>query len=102
MTTSIEDLHALAAEMCACRGAALLAEVAGRLPANLLDMDREARSRLVQERFFHVTVISFLDADNFDLDRACRECTHVVQPDGRKIPFSAFNTIHRGAGHAPA
>lgn len=102
MTTSIEDLHALAAEMCACRGAALLEEVAGRLPANLLEMDREARSRLVQERFFHVTVISFLDADNFDLDRACRECTHVVQPDGRKIPFSAFNTIHREAGHAPA
>ena len=52
--------------------------------------------RYVQERFFHLTVVSFLDGWNFDLNRACRECVHILHPDGRKMPFSAFNTIHRG------
>ncbi|NLF58531.1 MAG: radical SAM protein [Candidatus Hydrogenedens sp.] len=100
MTTSLEDVKTLAAEMCACRGAALLQEIAARLPGDLFNLGVAERSRIVQERFFHVTIISFLDAFNFDLDRACRECTHVVQPDGCKIPFSSFNTIHRGRKHA--
>ena len=95
MTTTLEDLKTLAEGMCACRGAALLQEVAGRLPADLFSRSAGERSKIVQERFFHVTIISFLDARNFDLDRACRECTHIVQTDGRKIPFSAFNTIYR-------
>ncbi|HPO16217.1 MAG TPA: radical SAM protein [Candidatus Hydrogenedentes bacterium] len=95
MTISIEEVKTMAAEMCACRGAALLQEIAGRLPDDLFNRSVANRSRIVQERFFHVTIISFLDARNFDLDRACRECTHIVQPDGRKIPFSTFNTIYR-------
>jgi uncharacterized radical SAM superfamily Fe-S cluster-containing enzyme len=49
----------------------------------------------VHERFFHITIASFLDGWNFDLNRASRECAHVMQPDGTKIPFSAFNTIYR-------
>lgn len=101
MTTSLEDIPALAAEMCACRGADLLQKIAGRLPKDLFSKSVAERSRIVQERFFRLTIISFLDAWNFDLDRACRECTHIVQPDGRKIPFSAFNTIHRKREHVP-
>ena len=99
MTTFLEDIPALAAGMCACRKAALLQEIARRLPADLLSQSAAERSRIVQERFFRVTVISFLDAWNFDLDRARRECTHIVQEDGSKIPFSAFNTIYRKRGH---
>ncbi|MFA7369806.1 MAG: hypothetical protein WC334_09195, partial [Kiritimatiellales bacterium] len=57
----------------------------------------ESRSRLVHERFFHISIASFLDGWNFDLNRACRECAHVLQPDGTKIPFSAYNTIHRSS-----
>ena len=80
--------------MCACRSGWLETLLAS-LPENAMAGPVEARSRLVHERFFHVSVASFLDATNFDLNRACRECTHVLQPDGRKIPFSAYNTIHR-------
>ncbi|WP_372846726.1 radical SAM protein [Pontiella sp.] len=95
LTTSVEDLLEAAAGACLCKGGALLEALAQRLPADLLRLSRRERSRLVHERFFHVTVVGFLDAGNFDLNRACRECAHVIQPDGTKIPFSAYNTIHR-------
>lgn len=98
LTMSIEEIKTMAAGMCACRASSLLGELAARLPDNLFDLDVGERSRIVQDRFFHVTIVSFLDARNFDLDRAGRECAHVVQPDGRKIPFSAYNTIHRKRG----
>lgn len=95
LTTTLEDLHAAAAPTCACKANPWLDALFRRLPDNVMGQTSRERSRLVHERFFHVTVASFLDATNFDLARACRECTHVLQPDGRKIPFSAFNTLHR-------
>jgi uncharacterized radical SAM superfamily Fe-S cluster-containing enzyme len=95
LTTSVEDLLEAAAGACLCKGGAILEALAQRLPPDLLRLSAEKRSRLVHERFFHVTVVSFLDAWNFDLNRACRECAHVIQPDGTKIPFSVFNTIRR-------
>lgn len=96
LTTSIEELFEAAAGACLCKGGAILDALAKRLPPDLLAMDAKERSRLVHERFFHITVASFLDGWNFDLNRACRECVHVIQPDGGKIPFSAYNTIYRG------
>jgi uncharacterized radical SAM superfamily Fe-S cluster-containing enzyme len=102
LTATLEEIRREAAGICACRGAELLRELAARLPADLPQRPPAARSRFVQENFFHLSVIGFLDAGNFDLSRACRECTHIVQPDGRKIPFSAFNALHRGGAAAPS
>ena len=95
LTASVEEILETAGQVCLCKQGALLESLARRLPENLLEQSVENRSRLVHERFFHVTIASFLDRWNFDLARACRECAHVIQPDGTKIPFSAFNTIHR-------
>jgi uncharacterized radical SAM superfamily Fe-S cluster-containing enzyme len=95
LTTTIEDLYEAAATACLCKRGDLLASLARRLPKNLLSQSIQSRSQLVQERFFHITIAGFLDGWNFDLNRACRECAHVMQPDGTKIPFSAFNTIYR-------
>lgn len=97
LTATLEDIRREAASVCACRGAELLRELAARVPTDLLQRSPTERSRFVQERFFHLSIISFLDAGNFDLNRACRECTHIVQSDGKKFPFSAFNTLHRAA-----
>lgn len=44
---------------------------------------------------FRVTVTSFLDRYNFDLQSMQMECVHVLTPDGRRIPFSAYNLFHR-------
>jgi uncharacterized radical SAM superfamily Fe-S cluster-containing enzyme len=96
LTTSVEELFEAAASACLCKGGAILEALSKRLPENLLTLPVEDRSKLVHERFFHITVASFLDGWNFDLNRASRECAHVLQPDGTKIPFSAYNTIYRG------
>jgi uncharacterized radical SAM superfamily Fe-S cluster-containing enzyme len=95
LTTTVEEIYEAAAGACLCKRGELLASLAKRLPKNLLNQSVKSRSKLVHERFFHISIASFLDGWNFDLDRACRECTHVVKPDGTKIPFSAYNTIHR-------
>jgi len=96
LTASVEELFNAAASACLCKGGNLLDELAKRLPEKLMEQSVETRSRLVHERFFHITIASFLDGWNFDINRACRECAHVLQPDGTKIPFSAYNTLHRG------
>lgn len=95
LTTTLEDIYEAAANACFCKRGDLLASLAQRLPKNLLSQSIQSRSALVQERFFHITIAGFLDGWNFDINRACRECAHVMQPDGTKIPFSAFDTLYR-------
>jgi len=95
MTTTLEDLYQAATEACFCKRGDLLASLAKRLPKDLMEQSIQNRSNLVHERFFHISIMSFLDGFNFDINRASRECTHIMQPDGTKIPFSAYNTIHR-------
>lgn len=95
LTTTVEDIYEAARDACLCKKSALLASLAKRLPKNLMEQSVKSRSNLVHERFFHITIAGFLDGWNFDLNRACRECAHVMQPDGTKIPFSAYNTIYR-------
>ncbi len=97
LTASVEDLIEATASACLCKGGPILEALAKRLPADLMNQSVEERSKLVHERFFHLTVASFLDGWNFDVNRACRECAHVLQPDGSKIPFSAYNTLYRTA-----
>ena len=53
------------------------------------------RARLVSETTFRVSITSFVDAYNFDLRSCQRECVHVITPELRKIPFSAYNLYHR-------
>jgi len=40
-------------------------------------------------------VVSFIDAYNFDMKAMQKECVHVITPDLHKIPFSAYNLLHR-------
>lgn len=48
---------------------------------------------------FTITGMAFQDAWNLDLDRLRGCCIHVVAPDGRLIPFCAYNlTGSSGAG----
>ena len=53
------------------------------------------KSRMISERTFRVTITSFVDAYNFELRSMQRECVHVITPDLKKIPFSAYNICHR-------
>lgn len=53
------------------------------------------RVAYINEQLFRLSVVSFIDAYNFDMKSMQKECVHVITPDYHKIPFSAYNLIHR-------
>jgi uncharacterized radical SAM superfamily Fe-S cluster-containing enzyme len=56
----------------------------------------EAPSELSYRNVFRVLIVQFMDAANLDLRALKKSCVHIVQPDGRLIPFEAFNLFYRG------
>lgn len=51
---------------------------------------------LSYENVFRVLIVQFMDAANLDLRALKKSCVHFAQPDGRMIPFEAFNLFYRG------
>ena len=49
----------------------------------------------INDNLFRLSVASFIDAWNFDMKAMQKECVHVITPDLHKIPFSAYNLLHR-------
>ncbi len=49
------------------------------------------------DNVFRVLIMQFIDAWNFDLRAMKKSCVHIAQPDGRLIPFEAFNLLYRDA-----
>jgi uncharacterized radical SAM superfamily Fe-S cluster-containing enzyme len=44
---------------------------------------------------FRVTTTSFMDAYNFDVRQAMKDCVHFLLPTGHIIPFSVYNLLYR-------
>jgi uncharacterized radical SAM superfamily Fe-S cluster-containing enzyme len=65
------------------------------VPLDFFIKSKEKKMEYVDENTFRVSVSSFVDAYNFDSRSMQKECVHVITKDLRKIPFSAYNTIHR-------
>lgn len=55
----------------------------------------EAPAALEYRNVFRVLIVQFMDAANLDLRVLKKSCVHMVQPDGRMIPFEAFNLFYR-------
>ncbi len=91
----VEEFLQEAATSSSCCG---LADLLAFIPRTFLHRGQTERVEYVNENLFRLSVVSFLDAFNFDLKAMQKECVHVITPDLRKIPFSAFNLHHRG-GH---
>jgi uncharacterized radical SAM superfamily Fe-S cluster-containing enzyme len=72
-----------------------LKELSCCIPLNIESLSSEERMDYVDENTFRVTVVSFLDAYNFDLKSIKQECVQFVTPDLKRIPFSTYNLIHR-------
>jgi uncharacterized radical SAM superfamily Fe-S cluster-containing enzyme len=49
----------------------------------------------IATRSFTISAMAFQDADNIDLERLRGCCISVVSPDGRLIPFCAYNLTSR-------
>ena len=47
------------------------------------------------DNVFRVLVMAFMDAVNFDVRAMKKSCVHIVQPDGRIVPFESFNLLYR-------
>ncbi|MDP9124405.1 MAG: radical SAM protein [Pseudomonadota bacterium] len=55
----------------------------------------QAPPALDYSNVFRVLIMAFMDATNFDVRAMKKSCVHIVQPDGRIIPFEAFNLLYR-------
>jgi len=42
-----------------------------------------------------IGAMHFMDAYNFDLERVQMCCIHQILPDGTRVPFCTYQTIHR-------
>jgi uncharacterized radical SAM superfamily Fe-S cluster-containing enzyme len=42
-----------------------------------------------------IGIHSFMDTNNYQLERAQKCCIHIIQPDGKMIPFCNYNLFHR-------
>lgn len=47
----------------------------------------------LNERFFMIQVHGFMDEHSFDLKRLMKCCVHQLLPDGRAVPFCAYNNL---------
>lgn len=65
------------------------------LPKNFILKSKEEKMRFVDENTFRMSVSSFVDRYNFDMKSMQKECVHFITPDLKRIPFSAYNMIHR-------
>jgi uncharacterized radical SAM superfamily Fe-S cluster-containing enzyme len=54
-----------------------------------LDLD----ARFLSEHFFVIQVHGFMDEHTFDLKRLMKCCVHQLLPDGRAVPFCAYNNL---------
>jgi len=62
----------------------------------------QAPADLDYRHVFRVLVMAFMDAVAFDVRAMKRSCVHIVQPDGRLVPFESFNLLYRGNGEVLA
>ena len=58
-----------------------------------LTLPLQAIGQFGKESFFLVHVHGFMDEHTFDLKRLMKCCIHELLPDGRAIPFCAYNSL---------
>jgi uncharacterized radical SAM superfamily Fe-S cluster-containing enzyme len=65
------------------------------IPEKFFLKSQKDKIEYVSENTFRISIVSFVDAYNFDMKSMKKECVHIITPDLKKIPFSAYNMIHR-------
>jgi uncharacterized radical SAM superfamily Fe-S cluster-containing enzyme len=58
-----------------------------------IDVPLPADPEALKPHFFMVQVHGFMDEHTFDLKRLMKCCVHQLLPDGRAVPFCAYNTL---------
>jgi 7,8-dihydro-6-hydroxymethylpterin dimethyltransferase len=65
------------------------------IPKGFSLKSKEERIDFVDENTFRISVSSFVDMYNFDIKSMQKECVHIITKDLKRIPFSAYNMLHR-------
>jgi 7,8-dihydro-6-hydroxymethylpterin dimethyltransferase len=65
------------------------------VPKSFVTWPKEDRVKYLNENTFRITISSFVDQYNFDLKSMQKECVHIITEDLKRIPFSAYNMLHR-------
>lgn len=78
-----------------CNVMGFFKDLAKIVPAGYLLKSEEEKISYVNNNTFRISITSFIDAFNFDIKSAQKECVHFITPDLRKIPFSTYNLLHR-------
>lgn len=73
----------------------LIDDIKKYLPKNFILKSKEEKMKFVDESTFRISVSSFVDKYNFDMKSMQKECVHIITPDLNRIPFSAYNMLHR-------
>ena len=55
----------------------------------------DAPVALSYENVFRILIVQFMDAQSLDIRALKKSCVHMVQADGRMIPFESFNIFYR-------
>jgi uncharacterized radical SAM superfamily Fe-S cluster-containing enzyme len=84
----LEDLWSMAAAMGSDRTAGDLACVACDI-----NLKPSTDTGFLKEHFFVVNVHGFMDRHTFDQKRLMKCCVHQLLPDGRAVPFCAYNNL---------
>lgn len=79
----------------ACDCLRLKDEIAEFVPEGYLKWTPTQRAEWIDTNTFRITISSFIDWYNFDAKSIRKECVHVITPDLKRIPFSAYNMVHR-------
>jgi len=58
-----------------------------------IDVPLPSDPEFLREHFFLVQVHGFMDRHTFDLKRLMKCCIHELLPDGRAVPFCAYNNL---------
>lgn len=80
----------------ACDCLKLKDEITAILPVDYVKWTTAQRADFIDKNTFRITISSFIDMYNFDAKSIKKECVHVITPDLKRIPFSAYNMVHRG------
>jgi 7,8-dihydro-6-hydroxymethylpterin dimethyltransferase len=78
-----------------CNAAGLFKDIAKYIPVSYLWKKEEEKISYISDNTFRISITSFIDAYNFDIRSAQKECVHFITPDLKKIPFSTYNLFYR-------
>ncbi len=73
----------------------LINDLSKLIPKSYMFKSKKQQRAYLDKNTFRISITSFVDKYNFDMKSIQKECVHILTPEKKRIPFSAFNLFHR-------